>query len=170
MRAFSNSGYLLGNARVEVRLVYTGFLVLVTIGLATMAVAQVGHYGLTPGSIAIAVRGGERNGVMAFEKTFRELTELTHFHAFSMGVVYLILAHLIIATRAPRWVKQWSIIGGFAGVTGDIVGLWLVRYVAAAFAWLLLAAWAAEWFSFASFVIFPVWDMWILGPANREDE
>jgi hypothetical protein len=170
VRAFSSSGYLLGNARMEVRLVYTGFLVLVTIGLATMAVVQIGHYGLTPGSIAIAVRGGELNGVMAFEKTFRELVELTHFHAFSMGVVYLILAHLIIATRAPRWVKQWSIIGGFAGLTGDIVGLWLVRYVAPVFAWLLLAAWAAEWFSFASFVIFPVWDMWILGPAVREDE
>jgi hypothetical protein len=170
VRAFSNSGYLLGNARLEVRLVYTGFLVLVSFGLATMAVSQVGYYGLSPSAIAVAVRGGERAGVMVFEKTFRELIELTHFHAFSMGVVYLILAHLMVATRAPGWVKQGAIVLGFAGLTGDIVGLWLVRYVSARFAWLELAAWAAEWFAFVSFVIFPVWDMWILGPASREDE
>ena len=170
MRAFSSSGYLLGNARLEVRLVYTGFLVLVSIGLVTMAVAQVGHYGLSPSGIAIAVRGGEAGGVMAFEKTFRELIELTHFHAFSMGVVYLILAHLVVATRAPGWVKQWSIVLGFAGLTGDILGIWLVRYVSARFAWLMLAAWGAEWAAFAAFVLFPVWDMWILGPVSREDE
>ena len=170
MKAFSSSGYLLGNARLEVRLVYTGFLVLVSLGLATMAVAQVAHYGLTPSAIAIAVRGGERGGVMVFEKTFRELIELTHFHAFSMAVVYLILAHLIIATRAPGWVKRGSIVLGFAGLTGDIAGLWLVRYASPRFAWLELAAWLAEWLAFVSFVVFPVWDMWVLGPALREDE
>jgi hypothetical protein len=170
VRAFSNSGYLLGNARLEVRLVYTGFLVLVSIGLVTMAIAQVGHYGLTPSAVAIALRGGDHDGVMVFEKTFRELTELTHFHAFSMGVVYLILAHLVVATRAPGWVKQWSIVLGFVGLTGDIVGLWMVRYVSARCAWLLLAAWMAEWVAFVAFVMFPVWDMWILGPVSREDE
>ena len=170
MRAFSSSGYLLGNARTEVRLVYTAFLVFVSIGFLTMAMLQVGHYGLTPGGIAMALRGGERDGVMFFEKTFRELIELTHFHAFSMGVVYLILAHLIVATRAPAWVKQWSIVAGFVGLLGDVVGPWLVRYGSPVFAWLVLAAWAAEWFAFVSFVVFPVWDMWVLGPASREDE
>jgi hypothetical protein len=98
------------------------------------------------------------------------LIELTHFHAFSMGVVYLILAHLVVATRAPGWVKQWSIVLGFGGLTGDILGLWLVRYVSARFAWLMLAAWGAEWIAFTAFVFFPVWDMWILGPVSREDE
>jgi hypothetical protein len=170
VRAFGSTGYLLGNARLEVRLVYTVFLLLVSLGMGTMAVVQIGQYGLAPSAIAIAVRGGERAGAMVFEKTFRELIELTHFHAFSMAVVYLILAHLMIATRAPGWVKRWTIVLGFAGLTGDIVGLWLVRYVSPRFAWFELAAWAAEWPSFLAFVIFPVWDMWILGPVSREDE
>ena len=170
MRAFGNSGYLLGNARFEVRLIYTGFLCLVTIGLASMAAMQLGHYGLTPEDIAIAVRGGDRAGAMVFEKTFRELIELTHFHAFSMGVVYLILAHLMVATRAPARVKQGAIVLGFAGLVGDMAGLWLVRFTSARFAWLVLAAWAAEWTSFAAFVLVPLWDMWVRGPESREDE
>jgi hypothetical protein len=170
VRAFGSTGYLLGNARLEVRLVYTVFLLLVSLGMGTMAVVQIGQYGLAPSAIAIAVRGGERAGAMVFEKTFRELIELTHFHAFSMAVVYLILAHLMIATRAPGWVKRWTIALGFAGLTGDIAGLWLVRYVSAHFAWLELAAWLGEWLAFPAFVICPIWDMWILGPVSREDE
>ena len=50
MRVFGSSGYLLSDARVEVRLVYTGFLVLALIGMATMAVLQWKHIGPTPGS------------------------------------------------------------------------------------------------------------------------
>ena len=168
MKAFSNSGYLLGNARLEVRLVYSGFLVLVLVGMGTMAALQLGHLGPTPAAIATAMRGGERDGAMVFAKPLREMIELTHFHAFTMGVVYLILAHLVIATRAPAWVKRWSIVLGFAGLTGDVLGLWLVRYVSPLFAWAELAAWIAEWMALLAYVIFPLWDMWILGPVSKE--
>ena len=100
MRVFGASGYLLSDARVDVRLAYTGFLVLAAIGMATMAMLQWVHIGPTPGNIATYFRGGEREGAMTFPKTVRELVELTHFHAFIMGVVYLVLAHLVVATSA----------------------------------------------------------------------
>ena len=60
MRVFGASGYLLSDARVDVRLAYTGFLVLAAIGMATMAMLQWVHIGPTPGNIATYFRGGER--------------------------------------------------------------------------------------------------------------
>src|SRR4029453_4377550 len=60
MRVFGSSSYLLSDARLEVRLVYSGFLLLAMIGLATMALMQLKHIGPTPAAIATYFRGGER--------------------------------------------------------------------------------------------------------------
>ena len=95
-------GYLLSDARLEVRLVYTGFLVLALDRHGDDGGASSGcTSGPRPEAIAAYFRGGERDGAMTFPKTLRELVELTHFHAFIMGVVYLVLAHLVLATSAP---------------------------------------------------------------------
>lgn len=168
MRAFGATGYLIGNARLEVRLVYTAFLVLVGVGMLTMALMQFGHVGPWPSEIAIYYRGGERDGAMAFGKTFRELIELTHFHSFIMGTLYLIMAHLLIATTAPDAVKRAAIIGGFVGLFGDIVGVWLIRYVSGAFAYWQLASWLLEWGSFGAFWFYPLRDMWFGGGSNGD--
>jgi len=169
MKAFSNPAFMLANARLEVRLAYTGFLALTLIGMATMGTFQLVHVGPTPSDIAIYIRGGERAGAMVFPKPFRELVELTHAHAFVMGGLYLILAHLIIATTAPPAVKRWSVIGGFAGLVGDVAGVWLIRYVSPLFAWTQLGAWAAEWASFAVFVYYPLRDMWFYREPDDDD-
>ena len=160
MKAFSNPGYMLANARLEVRLAYTGFLVLIVIGMTTMGIFQWGHVGPWPADIAIYFRGGERAGAMVFPKAFRELVELTHAHAFVMAAVYLVLAHLIIATTAPTRVKLWAVAGGFAGLLGDVLGVWLIRYVSAWFAYTQVLAWTAEWMSFGLLVYYPLRDMW----------
>jgi hypothetical protein len=169
MKAFSNPAYMLANGRLEVRLAYTGFLILVLIGLATIAVFQLGHVGPWPADIAIHFRGGERDGAMVFPKAFRELVELTHAHAFVMGGTYLILAHLIIATTAPPRVKVWSVVAGFGGLGGDVVGPWLIRYVAAGFAYVQLLAWIAEWGSLAVLVYYPLRDMWFFTEPDDDD-
>jgi len=160
MRPFASSGYLLSDARLEVRLVYTGFLVLATIGMATMALLQWRHIGPTPANIAAYFRGGEREGAMTFPKTVRELVELTHFHAFIMGVVYLVLAHLVLATSAPDAVKRIVIVLALVGLVGDLIGVWLIRYVSGVFAWTQVLFWAAEWVGFSAFVYYPIREMW----------
>ena len=90
MRAFGSGSYLLSEARLEVRLAYTGFLLLAVVGFASTAAFQLLHVGPTPSAIATHYRGGERGDVMTFAKTPRELVEATHFHAFTMGLVYLV--------------------------------------------------------------------------------
>lgn len=167
MRAFGAPGYLLGNARLEVRLVYSGFLVLAFVGMLTTAAFQLRHVGPTPADIVAHYRGGERAGEMTFPKTVRELVEITHFHAFVMGLVYLVMAHLLLATRAPLWIKQTAIVVGFAGLFGDIACMWLVRFVSPLFAHLQLASWVGEWLGFAAYVYYPLQDMW--GPDGRDE-
>ena len=126
MKAFGGRGYLLRNARLEVRLVYTAFL--------SVRLDRHGHHGgasssatsgRRPSRVAAYYRGGERDGEMTFAKTSRELVETTHFHAFIMGIVYLVLAHLFIATRAAAAVKRLFIVLAFAGLAGDLVAPWL---------------------------------------------
>ena len=85
MRAFKSGNYLLSEAKLEVRLVYTGFLLLALVGFGTTAAFQLFHIGATPAHIAAYFRGGESGDVMTFAKTPRELMEATHFHAFTMG-------------------------------------------------------------------------------------
>ena len=167
MRAFAGNGYLLRTARVEVRLVYTAFLLLTLIGMLTMAAFQLKHVGPTPGRIAAYYRGGERAGEMTFAKTFRELVEVTHFHSFIMGVIYLVLAHLFIATTVRPALKRWLIVAAFLGLAGDIVSPWLIVYVSGAFAPLLMVTWLGEWVSFGAFVFVPLVEMWAYG--DRDD-
>lgn len=167
MKSFATRRYRLGRASFEVRLVYTAFLVFVLIGFATTVAFQLFHIGPWPAEIAAHYRGGETARGMSFAKTFRELVEITHFHAFIMGVVYLVLAHLFIATDVTRrWARAvlWLAFFGFAG---DLLCPWLIRYGAAAFAWLQIACWAAQWVSIGAFVLFPVREMWLHGARAR---
>lgn len=166
MRAFAASGYSIGRARFEVRLVYTFFLVFTLVGMATMAALQ-WHIGFTPSAIATYWAGGDRPGEMSFGKTARQLLELTHFHAFSMSVVYLILAHLVMATAASPSLKIASIVLGFGGLLADLAAIWLVCFVAPAFAWLQLAGWGAQWIAIVLFVVLPIREMWFGHAESR---
>ena len=160
MRAFRSGNYLLSEARLEVRLTYTGFLVLAVIGFASTAAFQLFHVGPTPARIATYFCGGERGDVMVFPKTARELLEATHFHAFTMGLVYLVLAPLLLATSASERIKRAAVVVGFVAFAGDLAGGWLVRYGGAVFAPLLLACWVGQWWAFGAYVYFPVREMW----------
>ncbi len=168
MKAFANRGYLLRNARLEVRLVYTAFLVFVSIGMVTLAAFEFGHVGPRPSQVASYYRGGERNGEMTFAKTSRQLVETTHFHAFIMGIVYLVLAHLFIATRLPLGVQRLFILLAFAGLAGDLVAPWLITYVSGGFAYLEVGSWLAEWIGFGAFVAVPLFEMWLT--SNGSDD
>jgi hypothetical protein len=160
VRAFGSGNYLLSDARLEVKLAYTGFLVLAAVGFVTTAVFQLFHVGPTPALITTYFRGGERGDVMLFAKTARELMEATHFHAFTMGLVYLVLAHLLLATTASERVKRVAVVVGLVAFAGDLVGGWLVRYGGGVFAPLLLACWMGQWAAFGAYVYFPMREMW----------
>jgi hypothetical protein len=144
MREFGKASFRLREAPRALRLIYAGFLVLAALGVTSQLGFEVGRIGLAPHAIAVYYRGGERSDVMEFPKAFGQLLEVSHAHAFTMAVVFLILAHLFASTAAPARFKLAVLGLTFAGIAGDLAGPWLVRYGAAGFSWLVLLSWIAQ--------------------------
>ena len=138
---------------------------LVAIGLVTQLGIQSGRIGLTPRAIATYYRGSESGDVMVFPKTATQLLELTHAHAFTMAVIFLVLAHLFAATSIPDPVKAVVLIVAFTGTVGDLVSPWLVRFGAAPFAWLALVWWIAQGFGNLALLGVSGWEC-VIGEEN----
>jgi hypothetical protein len=144
VREFAKGSFTLDTAPRPLRLIYAAFLLLASLGFASQLGVQLGRIGITPTQIAAYYRGSESGEVLTFAKPFGQLLEVFHAHAFMMAVIYLILAHLFAATSSPPRFKAAVLTVTFAGMLGDLLAPWLVRYGAAGWAWLALAAWCAE--------------------------
>ena len=163
MKNFTYPTYRLSAASLEVRIIYTGFLIFVAVGMLTIGLYQFKRIGATYDLVVAYYRGGDLGQQMAFPKTFAQLLETSHFHAFIMGISFLVLAHLFIATSlGPR--AKWSFIGlAFFSSQADIAGPWLIRYLSSAFALLQIASWLAMWLGYGALILFPLYEMWAKG-------
>ncbi|PNU21747.1 hypothetical protein C2E25_00520 [Geothermobacter hydrogeniphilus] len=78
-------------------------------------------------------------------RSFSGLLEVSHFHLFAMGLFFVVFSHLLLFTgfRAPFKCRlTWGLAGA---LLTDMASGWLVRYLAAEFAWLKLAAfWSVQ--------------------------
>jgi hypothetical protein len=140
--------------------VYTGFLGFTLVGLLTIGLFQSVQIGVRLSEVAAYYRGGQTETAMTFPKTFGQLLEVTHFHAFIMGVIFLVLGHLVLATGVSSHWKGGLLLSAFSGSMGDLAGGWLIRYVSAGFALLQLLAWMAFWVGYGGMLIATLWEMW----------
>src|SRR5262245_17950277 len=166
MREFAKGPFRLRQAPRAVRLVYAGFLLLILPGFVSQLGFQGGRIGLTPSAVAAYYRGSEGGNVMTFPKSWAQLLEITHAHAFTMAVVFLILAHLFVSTSAPDRVKRIVLAATFAGTLGDLVAPWLVRYGAPWCAWILIASWVVQGVGALAMVGISGWEYLGLGNAK----
>ena len=70
MNDFGNNRFQLGEARLESKLAYTGFLVLAALGLGTNLIFQLVRIGVSLERLAAHYRGGELPDAMVFAKSF----------------------------------------------------------------------------------------------------
>jgi hypothetical protein len=166
MREFAKGQFRLRDGPRTLRMIYAGFLLLTLIGLATQIGFQTERIGFRPAAIARYYRGDDTGLVMVFPKTFGQLLELTHAHAFVMAVVFLILAHLFAGTAVPVAVKTCVLGATFGGLLGDLVGPWLTRYAADGFSWVVLGSWIAEDGGLAVLVAISGWECLVPGPRR----
>jgi hypothetical protein len=167
MKNFASSSFRLRDASFEIRLVYSLFLVLVLAGLATTWVFQFQRIGFNYPRIVAYYLGGEIGGQIFFPKNLNALLEETHFHAFMMSVVFLILSHLFLATAIRRNAKLFFIVTTFFSHVADMGGTWLIRTVAPGFASLLMAAWIGLWIGYLGMIGIPLWEMWLPTGSKR---
>ncbi|MBH0205171.1 MAG: hypothetical protein HP498_05030, partial [Nitrospira sp.] len=95
--------------------------------------------------------------------SFRELAEITHFHLFTMPVVFMILIHVMYLTSASHSLKAAVTWGGLGGVMLDLLSPWLISYVSPIFVVTMLTGDTLMTVSFLVMMTVPLYEMWILG-------
>lgn len=86
-------------------------------------------------------------------KSYQSLLEVTHFHLFSMGMLVVTLAHLVLFTSLPTLLKVWLTGMTFFGAVADEAGGWLVRFAHPAFAYFKIGAFLLLELSLAILII-----------------
>ena len=116
--------------------------------------------GLSLEGIADHYRGSNAN--FGEPMSFRELAEITHFHLFTMPVVFIILVHVLYLTDTSHRLKVVTTWVSFGGVLLDLVSPWLISYVSPIF---VLSMLTGDMFMTIGFLIMftvPLYEMWIL--------
>lgn len=93
--------------------------------------------------------------------SFRELAEVTHFHLFTMPVVFMILVHVLYLTSTSHAVKVWMTWLSFAGVVLDLASPWLITYVSPFFVLTMLTGDTLMMVTFLVMMWIPLHEMWI---------
>ncbi|ADE14788.1 conserved hypothetical protein [Nitrosococcus halophilus Nc 4] len=116
-------------------LLFLGYIALLWVSNGLMYFHQMG---LTPSSVVDYYLGSEEDFTRPI--SYQSLLEVSHFHLFSMGILVLTLAHLMLFTELPASLKIWlSGLTFFAAVANEAGG-WLVRFVHPAFAYFKISA------------------------------
>ena len=116
--------------------------------------------GLSPSGIADHYRGSD--ATFGEPMSFRELAEVTHFHLFTMPVVFMILIHVMYLTNAGHGVKAAMTLAGFGGVMLDLISPWLISYVSPIFVLTMLTGDMLMMLSFLVMMTIPLYEMWVL--------
>ncbi|MGQ0811172.1 MAG: hypothetical protein ACT4OO_08090 [Nitrospiraceae bacterium] len=159
MRNF-NTRFRLRDSDRHIRLVYTQFLLLMLVGFAFSFFWAHDMTGLSPKGIADHYRGSD--ATFGEPMSFRELAEVTHFHLFTMPVVFMILVHVLYLTNASHAMKVWMTWVSFGGMSLDLVSPWLISYVSPIFVLTMLMGDTLMVVGFLVMMAIPLYEMWVL--------
>jgi hypothetical protein len=159
MRNF-NSRFRLRDTDRHIRLLYTFFLFLMLVGFIFSFFWAHSMTGLGPQGIAEHYRGSD--ATYGEPMSFRELAEVTHFHLFTMPVVFMILVHVLYLTDSSNTTKAATTWASFGGVALDLLSPWLITYVSPVFVFTMLTGDILMTISFLVMMVIPIYEMWCL--------
>ena len=159
MRNFNTRFRLLDTDR-NIRLLYTLFIITLFAGFLFTIYWAHSTTGLSYSGIAQHYLGSDQT--FGEPKSFRELAETTHFHFFTMPVVFLILCHVFYLTMAGQGWKLAMTLLAFGGVAIDLASPWLILYVSPHFALVMLLGDVLMLGTFLVMAGWPLYEMWIL--------
>ncbi|MEK7286445.1 MAG: hypothetical protein AAB035_04005 [Nitrospirota bacterium] len=158
MNDFTQKGNWLKQTSLEIRVIYTLFMVFALVGHLSFIFISIYRIGANPAEIANHYRGGADE--MSFPKEFMELLEVTHFHAYIEGIVLLVLTHLFSAAPLVRRIKLPLIVIAFLTTFLDLSAPWLIRYLSADFAYLQIVSWMGMAISYFPLTLVPLYYLW----------
>ena len=159
MRNF-NTRFRLRDTDRHIRLVYTWFLVLMLAGFIFTFFWAHSMTDLSPKGLAEHYRGSD--ATFGEPMPFGQLAETTHFHLFTMPVVFMIMVHVLYLTMANPTIKVVTTWISFIGVTLDLVSPWLIAYVSPLFVLSMLTGDLLMVIGFLIMFVIPMYEMWFL--------
>ena len=159
MRNF-NTRFRLRDTDRHIRLVYTWFLLLMLVGFIFTFFWAHSMTDLTPKGIAEHYRGSD--ATFGEPMPFGQLAETTHFHLFTMPVVFMIMVHVLYLTMASPMIKVVTTWIAFIGVTLDLVSPWLIAYYSPVFVLTMLTGDLLMTVGFLIMFVIPMYEMWFL--------
>jgi hypothetical protein len=163
MKNFTKKGSWLDQATLEIKWIYTLFVIFALIGYASFVGMTVFRVGPGVDAILQHYRGADGDE-MAFPKLFIELLEVTHFHAYIEGIVLLVLAHLFAACPLSSRTKMAAILTAFGSTLLDLMLPWGIRYapspLAPSLAGAQMMAWILMSLSYLPLTCLPLYFLW----------
>ena len=161
---FAYQRFRLWRAPLHTRVLLTLFNAAVVLGTAVSILVYRVRTGLTPAGAGSYYNGNE--GVagpedeMLFARSFKELLDVTHAHAFSQPFLFFVLCHIFALTRvSDRW-KIAVYVASFASVAIDLGVPYLIRYVSPGFAVLQIANSGLMTLVLVALLSVPTHEMW----------
>lgn len=145
-------------APLSVKLAASGFLLLAVVGLGVAGLQISVRTGMTDRGVLTHYRGDD--ATLQYPKSFGEMVESTHAHAFTMPLLALTLSLGLVLSEAAESLKRTVIAALFAGVALELLVPWLVRYG---------PAWTVHLFGLAGILLggslfvcagVPLYEMW----------
>lgn len=98
---------------------------------------------------------------MLFARSFRELLDVTHDHAFSQPFLFFVLCHIFALTRVSDRVKIVVYVASFGTVLGDLASPYLIRFVSSRFALSQIVNSAVMTLTLLVLLAVPTYEMWV---------
>ncbi|HEY7535975.1 MAG TPA: hypothetical protein VH878_08510 [Thermodesulfobacteriota bacterium] len=154
--------YTLSSIPQGIKIITTVFLLFIVPGLVTNILIAHAKTGWGYDGVVEYYRGVESG----YAKSYLELLETTHFHIFSMSVVFLILAHVFLMCSWSYRIKITVIIISFLAMLGEICSPWLITYVSPKFTVLMILSGISIALSLLIYITIPMYEMWFIKLNN----
>jgi len=143
-----------------VKIFLTMFLINMGIGYCLAILNIQVTEGLSYDGISQYYRGNEAKMIYAPE--MKEITTTSHTHMLSMSMMFFTMGIVFLFTKTlPKWLKKFVLVDGFGAVIIAVSSFWLIRYVAAPFAALMMLSGMLLGICAFFMVMVPLYEMWL---------
>src|SRR5574341_1771465 len=157
MKLFVQKEFKLRDLNAGMKIITTSFLFLALAGYLTGFLLGTLKAGMGIQALVDYYRGNET--LMIYPKSALELLEVSHFHLFSVPVVFMIVGHLMMMTYIKFRLRVLMILLGFAGMILDLASPWLIRYCSGSFVWVKVIGSGAFGISFLGMILIEFYEL-----------
>jgi hypothetical protein len=155
----------LTNADATAKLFITAFLIVLTIAY-TIGLLFVDHTSRsTPSGLEEQFRGTEQQSQseeLRYEKSEDEMYIFLHNHIFSLSLIFFAVGGIFyFSSIVSNSIKTFLIVEPFMAIITTFGGIWLMRFVAPGFSWLVLISGTLMVGCYTAMVILILVELWI---------